>query len=67
MAIETNVGKGEIIDKRNVNLCPQCFYFFSEKVSTNPHLNLYHTISTFDDPEGEGFENTVGKGENAHK
>ena len=28
-------------------------------------LTLYHTIPTFNDPEKEGFENIVGKGENA--
>ena len=28
-------------------------------------LMLSHTIPTFNDPEREGFENIVGKGENA--
>ena len=28
-------------------------------------LTLYHTIPTLNNPEEEGLENTVGKGENA--
>ena len=28
-------------------------------------LTLYHTILTFNEPWGEGFENILGKGENA--
>ena len=28
-------------------------------------LTLYHTITTFNDPKKESFENIIGKGENA--
>ena len=37
-----------------------------ENCYTLKHLTLYHTISTFNDPEKKkSFENIVGKGENA--